>query len=347
MKSDRNLLLKGLCVFSGLVSGIGWLIYFIQLFRDFETQQGFWFFLQNPNAITYPLFCVFAIIIAVKSNSNKGTLLFSLFLSSVALNVVIGSIQKFNPEYNSPLLSTITFIITSVAFIKSFQNFPLRITEEHVTANFPRSKRIRWYLKAFLKKQIWLFFTLIILALGFIFPENALMQFSALIVVLVTGLFFLFLNYKISSPSGQNKITWLVWGILSYTFFTILNAVLISSSPEMDKLVSVIISSLRAFSLFLSVTMCLFFFDTFNTGVLIRRTIIDGAMFIVIILLYNTIEHYVLHWINHQLHISNAIASSVLSGFFVLIFSPMHHKLMHLLDSRFKSKKLKMQETKE
>lgn len=340
MNLGSNQFLKWLCLFSGFVSGIGWLIYFIQFFREFEEHQGFEFFLQNPSSITYPLFCVFSIIIAVKANSNKGTLLFSLFLSSISLNIFISAIHRLNPDYDINLASTITFIITSAFYINSLQNFPQKITEEHIDAQFSRSKILRFYLKAFLKKQIWLFFSLIVLTLGLLLPGNLLMQTSVFLFVLLTALPFLYINFIISTPSGRNKITWLIWGILSYTFISVFSAILTRSNPDIHQYVGTAISFLRAFSLFISITMCLFFFDTFDTGVLIRRTIVDGTMFILIILLYNTIEHYLLHWINHKLHISNAIASSVLSGFFVLIFSPMHHKLMHFLDAKFKAKKM-------
>jgi hypothetical protein len=186
---------------------------------------------------------------------------------------------------------------------------------------------------------MWLFFPVIILSLGLLLPGNLLMQTSVLIIVLLTALLFLYINFNIATPSGRNKITWLLWGILSYTFITVFSAILTRLNPQIHQNVDTAISILRALSLFISITMCLFFFNTFDTGVLIRRTIVDGSMFVLIILLYNTVEHYLLHWINHKLHISSAIASSILSGFFVLIFSPMHHKLMHILDVKFKPKK--------
>lgn len=338
MKLNNNHILKASCLISSLATSLLWLVFFIQLFSRIYGVQSMGYFIQHPNIVTYPLFCVFSLIILIKTNSNKGILLFSLFLSLVSQNIALHYFFVQNPQYESYLLTTISFILTSAVYIKSFQNFPQQISASDIDRILPKNRIMRSYLKFSLKKQMWLVFPIVVFILALLFPRNLKMQATVLAFVLATALLFLFVNYKISNPSSRNKISWLLWGILCYTFLTILNSILTYSAPEMQENMAVLFRTLRALSLFISITMCLFFFDTFDTGVLIRRTIVDGVLFIAIVFLYNTIEHYFLHWLSHTMHISNTLISSILSGFFVLIFSPVHHKFMHALDGRFKRK---------
>ncbi|MHB1277683.1 MAG: hypothetical protein ACYC1Q_04730 [Bacteroidia bacterium] len=333
MNIRSNQTLKAICLVSALFAAIIWVSFFIAFFGEEHKLD---YFLQNPNMATYPLFCFFSIIILVKANSNTGVLLFSLFLSLISQNIAITHHLSEHPYFE--WMSTISFILTSFIFIKSFQNFPQPISPAHIDAEFPKSRILKGYLKAFLSKYMGLYFALAICTLSIVFTGNPIMKACALFTAFTTGLLFLYLNYKISSPSNRNKIVWLFWGFLSYLLLTVLYVVLTYTSPEILLEVSILFKILRALPIFIAVTMCLFFFDTFDTGVLIRRTLVDGSVFIVIVFLYNTLEHYFLHWLSHEFHISNVLISSVLSGFFVLIFSPIHHKFMHVLDGKFRRK---------
>jgi hypothetical protein len=82
--------------------------------------------------------------------------------------------------------------------------------------------------------------------------------------------------------------------------------------------------------------MSLFFADTFNTGVFVRRSMVNGLLFLLIVFIYNTLEHYVLHWVSHKLHVSDAVIASMLSGLLVLFISPLHHRLTHYLNKKLK-----------
>lgn len=337
MKVTTTQLLKVICLLSSFVTSIIWIAFFVQFFNTSEFSK-IDYLLQNPSIIVYPLFCIYSIIIVIKTNSNQGILLFSLFLSFLSQNIAIQYLFIQHPNYEREIITTISFIITSIFYIKSYQNFPQQISSEDIDAQFPKSKRLRVYLNACLKKEFLFVFPVIVYIITLIFPHNTLMQAIVLSVVLLTGILFLYVNYKVSTQSSRNKITWLLWGVLCYTFLTILYSVFANSTPGNQESITIVFMVLRTLSLFISITMCLFFFDTFDTGVLIRRTIVDGLIFILIIFLYNTIEHYFLHWITHKLHISDTLISSILSGFFVLIFSPIHHKFMHVLDGVFKRK---------
>lgn len=332
---EHNRYLKILCLIASIVTIAIWIAFFIPFFINIE-KHFYDYFLDSPGIVLYPLFCVFTILIVLKSNSNKGALYFSLFLSLLSQNYAL-QVLFIQFQYNSiDIIITTSFLITSLAYIKSFQYFPQEISVIDIDAHFSKMKIIGTYLKEWLKVRMIYVFFIIIYLLSVIFPNNLIMQASAASFVLLTGLLFLFINYKISTPSSRNKIRWLFWGILCYTFLTIFNSIITNSSSEIHEFVIILFKVLRALSLFISITMSLFFFDTFDTGILIRRTIVDGILFIAIVFLYNIIEHYLLHLITHKLHVSDTLISSILSGFFVLIFSPVHHKFMHVLDKRFK-----------
>jgi len=93
-------------------------------------------------------------------------------------------------------------------------------------------------------------------------------------------------------------------------------------------------SILESLVIIVSFTLCLFFFNTFDTGVLVKRTLVDRVCFLIVIIVYNTLEHYALHWISHTLHLSDALASSFISGVLVMTINPLHHKLMHFMKGK-------------
>jgi hypothetical protein len=338
MKFTGNLFLRACCMLSIIVTCMIWIAVLIPLFNEHDGHQFIQYVIQNPYIVTYPLLCVLSVIILVKANSHKGILLFSLFLTLVSQNSAATYFFQLYPQYDFYLISTISFILTSMVFLQALHSFPQTILLADLQRIFPKNKALRVYLNAFSNNRMWLIFSGVTLLLAALFPRSVAMQSSVLLLVLFTGVLLMYVNHKISSPSGRNKIRWLLWGILSFTLLSVINVILFNSGADPQQVIALFIKWLRALSLFVSITMCLFFFDTFNTGVLIRRTIVDGIIFIVIVFLYNTIEHYFLHWITHRLHISSTLISSVLSGFFVLIFSPVHHKFMHVLDKRLKKK---------
>ena len=159
--------------------------------------------------------------------------------------------------------------------------------------------------------------------------------------ILITGSLLIFVNYRTSSASGKNKILWLFWGILTYSLLSIFTTIIYSFQSDNLPSLNLFFGSLKMLLLITSLAMSLFFFDTFNTGVIIERTILNSIIFIIIVLIYNTAEHYLLHWLSHKLHISDVLLSSFLSGIFVLIFSPIHHRLMHFIEKRVKMNKEK------
>jgi membrane-associated HD superfamily phosphohydrolase len=158
------------------------------------------------------------------------------------------------------------------------------------------------------------------------------------IFITITASLCMYVNFKKSTASDRNKILWLFWGLISFTFLIIIHAIVYYLSFDALQTVSLLFNILMVCVLAVSLFMSLFYADTFDTGILIRRTFVNGFIFILIVLIYNTLEHYFLHWLAHELHLSDVLLSSLLSGILVLAFSPLHHRLMHFLEKYIKNK---------
>jgi len=233
----------------------------------------------------------------------------------------------------------ISFALAGTVFMKSLQIFPRALTRDDISQVF-KWKILSAYLKWSLKTYTWIVYAGVIFGAGYLSsfykPVFGLTIAFLNIAILITGALFLFAAYRRSTISERNKILWLLWGILTYSFLAIIGITIQLFNNESGTTFRLILNTLMAASLTGSMIMCLFFSDTFDTGILIRRTIVDGSVFTIIIILYNTIEHYFLHWLSEVLHLSDVLISSFLSGIFVMIFSPVHHRMMNFLERKIK-----------
>ncbi len=287
-----------------------------------------------PFFILQPLLVIFAFIINIKSQQQKGVLLFALFLSLISQDFVLQYIRMLNADWIPYLIVVISYALTGTVYIKSFECFPRQITKQEIASVFPKNKIASFYLNWIIKDYTWFVFPVIIGLASLLKVKSAFID----IPILLTALLSLYTNYRQSSPTERNKILWLFWGLITYIFLIILLLLIQNYPNENPRVLRLVFSTLMAFTIALMFFMSLFFSNTFNTGVLIRRTIVNGFLFILIIIIYNSIEHYFLHWLSHTLGISDVILSSILSGIFVLAFSPLHHKLMDLLNRKIKNK---------
>ena len=237
------------------------------------------------------------------------------------------------------LIQMVSFALSGTVFMKSLQLFPGTLTRQDITTVFKEGV-IAGYLKWSLNDYTWLAYPLIIFGTAYLsmyFKPVFTIAVAVLnIGILITGVLCLYAGFKKSTASERNKILWLLWGILTYSFVATIGITIDLFNNENTQIVRLIITSLLATALTLSMIMCLFFSDTFDTGTIIKRTLVDGSIFTLIIILYNTIEHYFLHWLSEELHLSDVLISSFLSGIFVMIFSPIHHRLMNFLGKKIR-----------
>ena len=330
-------LLRLLTVCSILVASVLWVIFFYLFFSNGYYTNTDAFLLHYPRIFVCPTLIVFSIIIVVKANPNKGILLYALFLTAFSQNICLQLLLKVmaSPYWGNIFWVSIIGGVAGTLYIKSLQYFPRQVTDSNINMVFPRSKLISGFARWTLKNYTWILFPVIITS-GYYFSATSAWSGLLDVFIMLSACLSLYVNYKNSTPSERNKILWLFWGLLSYTFLYIISVIIGSFYPGDVRVFKLIMTFISHFLLLISLVMSLFYSNAFDTGHLIRRTIVDGSIFILIVLIYNTLEHYFLHWLSETLHLSNVLISSFMSGFFVLIFTPVHHKLMHFAKRKVK-----------
>lgn len=278
------------------------------------------------NKTYYIAVWLLAFTIILRARLNIGNLLFALLMASNSFAPIIPTVFKGIPYLIVGILNNLLFYI---ALFKTFQYFPKSISRNDITQKI-RWKPIRKIILAAHHKKAWFIFPLIPLVLMF-----TPLQESLLILLIPVIIGYLYINLS-KSKSDRNKVLWLFWGAGIYFACTILNILFYNFNVEDTEFIQYIVSMASVMALLIALTMSLFFFDSFDTGVIVKRTLINSFMLICIIFVYNVIEHYLLHWISHQLHLSDALVSSILSGILVMVFSPLHHRLMHYFEKKLK-----------
>lgn len=276
----------------------------------------------------------FALIILIKAQQNTGNLMFASFLLINSLIPALLSLSVFMVPWIYQTINTLFGALFSLIFLKTFQFFPKPVTPYDIRKTF-RPHYLQSALVLMLDKRTWIIYPLLCIGcflLPFELPYTIL---YIMTLVLVTA--FLYANSK-KSKSDRNKVTWLLWGICVYLAIVIIITIFEFFDTQGVQSVSDILSIVSVVALLFAFVMSLFFSDTFDTGVIIKRTIINSFIFICIIFIYNAAEHYFLHWISHKLHISDVLLSSIFSGILVMFFSPLHHKLMHFLELKLKGR---------
>lgn len=278
------------------------------------------------NMIYYLAVWVLALIIVMRARLNTGNLLFALLMTANSFAPIIDIV--FDGIYYK-IVGVVNNLLFYIALFKTFQYFPKPVTREDIVQKI-RWKPLRKILLLAHHDKSWFIFPLIPFALMFTrFQEVTL---PLLMIVIIA---YLYISLS-KSQSDRNKVLWLFWGVTIYFACSILNMLFYNFPNEDVQFMSSIFSIISVIALLVALTMSFFFFDSFDTGVIIKRTIINSFMLICIVFVYNVLEHYVLHWVSHQLHVSDALVSSILSGILVMGFSPMHHKLMHFLEKKLK-----------
>lgn len=325
-------LLKGVTYLFVAISIVLAIFFFVTLFGSSVYGIDGRYFSRIPQLISIPLFIFFSILISVKTHQQKGVILFAMFLALLSIDWLVQSLRLMNTDWIPFSWVLITNAITGVVFIKAFQSFPRQMVKEDALSIFPKNKIVSGYINWAIKDYTWFVFPILLVGFYLFIRNDSLSD----IFILTTALLGLFVNYKKSSTEERQKILWLFWGLISFTFIMVIYSIVHFTATELSPTVKLIFNMCLMFVLVLSLVMSLFYSNTFDTGILIRRTLVDGFIFIIIVLIYNTVEHYFLHWLSHELEISDVVLSSLLSGIFVLAFSPVHHKFMSYLEKKVK-----------
>lgn len=271
-----------------------------------------------------------AMLIALKSKADNALW---LALALVAYTLLGQIILIGGPLYY--LVSIGGTIIVGQLFIFATQQFPVQIQRQQVAETI-KTRWLRNYLGFFLKpRNLWIGMTLILLAISIAEVYLPfLLGVPTSLLILLTGLGYFYISFKVTTGVDHARTLWLFWGLAMYTITMVLYLVLNIYSTGPDDVVQLLIAILSLLILFFSFMMSLFWADTFNTGRFVRRSTVNAILFLLVVFIYNTLEHYVLHWVSHKLHISDAMVSSLLSGVLVLCINPLHHRLTAFLNRR-------------
>ena len=285
----------------------------------------------HVQTLTWLSLAVMAILISIRSKSVSAYYL-AIFLACFC---AVTEFSRFPGILWIDVLIMLASIATGVLFILSMQYFPISVTKVKV-ASALRVRFLRWYLAALLRpRNLWTYFVAVLLIFALLeFVVEGISN-VANFLILLTGFGYLFINYRLTSGVANARILWLFWGLAMYILASAIETVVFMYSPP-GEAAHLIVYMLTTLILLFSFVMSFFFADAFDTGIFVRKTAVNAILFLLVVFAYNTLEHYVLHWISHTLHLSNAITASLASGFIVLCISPLHHRLTHFLTKKLK-----------
>lgn len=260
--------------------------------------------------------------------------MFALFLLANSQSPTLQYLSMYMTEWVFKTITVCYASILTLLVLKTFQYFPTRVNAIEIEQTFKTNAISKLLISMLSKKAgiIILFISIITLYIPNTVPYNIVF-----ISILIFAVAFLYLSLK-RNKSDRNKVLWLFWGISIYITIFVLISILDFFNGKETKIISEILSIASVVALLLAYTMSLFFYNTFDTGIIVKRTIVNSSIFISIIFIYNVSEHYFLHWLSHKLHLSDVLISSMFSGILVMIFSPLHHKLMHFFEVKLKAK---------
>lgn len=280
------------------------------------------------DTVYYLAVWLLAVIIVLRARRNTGNLLFAFLMTC---NSIVPTISVAFEGIALNVVAVINNVLFYVLLLKTFQFFPKPITPDDIRQTF-RRKFIRWFLLGMHSRKVWFILPWLAMISMLSYAFNTVL----FLTVLFTVAAYLYINLR-KSVSDRNKVLWLFWGLDLYIIMFILLELFSVFNNQDTTVIEPILSIISVMALLLALSMSFFFFDTFDTGVIVKRTIINSFILICIVFVYNVAEHYLLHWVSHKLHLSDALVASVFSGFLVVSFSPLHHKLMHFFEKRLKS----------
>ena len=283
------------------------------------------------------LLSLMAVFIAFRGSSQKGGQFFALFLVGLVLND--NWFYEGFGELLARFLLALNTALTSGLFVAAFQFFPEQLNKEQIS-HYMSFEPLRSYLISLTRGQrLWTVFVPVVLALTIVCQLLSFRLGGVLLnlMIILTVFGYMYISYKKVGIDSRSSILWLFWGVLCHVILVVFTAFMQWFNPGDDSLVAMGIAVLANLILLLMIFMSVFFAKSFDTGFIIKRTIVDGALFLLVILVYNVVEHYLLHTINHTLHINDVFLSSLFSGILVLVISPLHHKLTAYLNKKLRS----------
>jgi len=215
----------------------------------------------------------------------------------LALAIVSYEINGYLPYSRSMpiyLLIVLSSIVTGILFIFSLQHFPRRIMPDNID-HVIRYKWLRGYFKALLKpKVLWITFFAILACFAVVeYVWPSLVEAFSNLLILLTAFGYLYVNYRFTNGIENARILWLFWGLFMYILLQLAFVALFMYRAGTHDTATILLAIAAYIVLLLSFSMSLFFANTFDTGKFVTRTAVNGVIFVIVLIVYNTVEHYV------------------------------------------------------
>jgi hypothetical protein len=160
---------------------------------------------------------------------------------------------------------------------------------------------------------------------------SSVLTFALNMGILLTGLVYFRISYHFSGPQNQNRLTWLLWGLVGTIALYAVQLFLLLLYPDMVYL-RVGVYVLTSLVVCLSFIFFIFFSGSTDARIVMRKTILYSAVFLSGLFLFGAVEHYVIHVLAHALHVQSSFLSSCLGAAIALLARPLHHRVEHWLD---------------
>ena len=277
------------------------------------------------------------IVITFKLRHTNEHIFFALFLVNFASNSwhVLET-----PHWTVALLS---WSLTAASFVYAMIKYPGPSAHSLYATHFAHRRSPALYKKIVLfftpDKHFWLIFfpALIAARIVAVFFSDVLSQ-SLNILVILAGLVYFRVSYRIAGHAGRSRLGWVLWGAVVVLVLTLISVLIGIFYPEAPPVVWYTITALTAATVCISVVMGVFFAGFLDTELVLRSTIVYSAIFLVVVFLFSFIETYILHTVSHLLHIQSEMAGAFLTGLLALIVTPLHNKIEHVVKKGMQGK---------
>jgi hypothetical protein len=235
--------------------------------------------------------------------------------------------------------------VTGALFIYSMMRFSGKHNRDAYRQYFVGRRRPKFYKNIVVffsqDKPFWLLLFPLLLAgtLGdyyFTHVIGALLN----ILILVLGLIYFRISYAFSGKENQNRLTWMLWGLIMVIGFYFVELFLFIFYDDLGD-VFMAVYLIKLLIICLSFALSIFFFKSTDARFFVRKTLIYGAILLAGLFVFGTIEHFIIHTIAHSLHIQSSLLNSCLGAALALLIRPLHHKVEHWL-TQWESKKVKV-----
>lgn len=216
--------------------------------------------------------------------------------------------------------------------VKVFQEFPAQLKNTDIARAYYGHwtyfivRPLCWLLVSW--RSLFIFIAIQLIFLYF-FPDDRFTIGS--IVPILTSFMYMYVQFRKRDIHHRNSLYWIIWFfvclifILScYSYFTIFKI-------EIPPLLAYILYLMLYLPLIISVTMTVYFSALIDAQLILRRTVIFTSVFFIVMFLFGTIEHLIIHNLSHLFHFNETYITAAFAALIGMLVHPIKEKISHWL----------------